>query len=54
MAYSLYVSGAQSLQSFLPSFYSRLFRTGSIAEGVIAGREQMRSDKRRTSPRGPL
>ena len=50
MAYSLYVSGAQS---FLPSFYGRLFKTGSIAEGVRAGRQQMLSHKRRTSPRGP-
>jgi tetratricopeptide (TPR) repeat protein len=50
MAYNLYVSGAQS---FLPGFYSRLFKTGSIAEGVRAGRRQMLSDKRRTSPRGP-
>jgi len=50
MAYSLYVSGAQA---FLPAFYEGLFRSGSVAEGVRAGREEMFSKKRRTSPRGP-
>ena len=50
MAYSIYVSGAQA---FLPTFYSGLFRSGSVAEGVRAGRAQMLASKRRNSPRGP-
>jgi len=50
MAYSLYVSGAQA---FLPPFYGRLFKSGSVAEAVRAGRRQMLSQKRRISPRGP-
>jgi CHAT domain/NB-ARC domain len=50
MAYSLYVSGAQV---FLPAFYNRLFVTGNIAEAVRAGRQQMLSDKKRMSVRGP-
>jgi tetratricopeptide (TPR) repeat protein len=50
MSYSLYVSGAQA---FLPAFYSGLFKSGSVAEGVRAGRRQMLSQKKRTSPRGP-
>jgi len=49
MAYSLYVSGAQV---FLPAFYGRLFESGSVAEGVRAGRQQMLADKKRMSPRG--
>jgi tetratricopeptide (TPR) repeat protein len=49
MAYSLYVSGAQV---FLPAFYGRLFESGSVAEGVRAGRQQMLADKNRMSPRG--
>jgi tetratricopeptide (TPR) repeat protein len=48
-AYSLYVSGAQV---FLPPFYGRLFESGSVAEGVRAGRQQMLADKNRMSPRG--
>ncbi len=50
MAYSLYVSGAQV---FLPAFYRRLFESGSVAEGVRAGRQQMLADKNRMSARGP-
>jgi len=50
MAYSLYVSGAQV---FLPEFYRRLFESGSVAEGVRAGRQQMLADKKRMSARGP-
>jgi tetratricopeptide (TPR) repeat protein len=50
MAYSLYVSGAQV---FLPEFYRSLFQSGSVAEGVRAGRQQMLADKRRMSARGP-
>ena len=34
MGYSLYVSGAQE---FLPAFYRRLFRTGSVAEATRGG-----------------
>lgn len=49
MAYSLYVSGAQV---FLPAFYQRLFESGSVAEGVRAGRQQMLADKNRLSARG--
>jgi CHAT domain len=49
MAYSLYVSGAQV---FLPMFYGRLFESGSVAEGVRAGRQQMLAHKERTSARG--
>ena len=49
MAYSLYVSGAQV---FLPEFYRRLFESGSVAEGVRAGRRQMLANKNRMSPRG--
>jgi tetratricopeptide (TPR) repeat protein len=48
-AYSLYVSGAQV---FLPEFYRRLFESGSVAEGVRAGRQQMLADKNRMSARG--
>ena len=51
MAYSLYVSGAQV---FLPEFYRRLFETGSVAEGVRAGRQQMLANKNRVSARGPF
>src|SRR5271157_1817136 len=50
MAYSLYVSGAQV---FLPAFYRRLFESGSVAEGVRAGRQQMLANKKRMSARGP-
>jgi tetratricopeptide (TPR) repeat protein len=50
MAYSLYVSGAQV---FLPVFYGHLFGSGSVAEGVRAGRQQMLADKSRMSARGP-
>jgi tetratricopeptide (TPR) repeat protein len=50
MAYSLYVSGAQV---FLPAFYGRLFESGSVAEGVRAGRQQMLADRKRMSARGP-
>jgi len=50
MAYSLYVSGAQV---FLPAFYGRLFETGRVDDAVLAGREQMLSQKMRMSPRGP-
>jgi hypothetical protein len=50
MAYSLFVSGAQA---FLPAFYGGLFESGSVAEGVRAGREEMLAHKHRTSPRGP-
>jgi tetratricopeptide (TPR) repeat protein len=49
MAYSLYVSGAQV---FLPFFYRRLFESGSVAEGVRAGRQQMLSNQNRVSARG--
>ncbi|MHB9107035.1 MAG: tetratricopeptide repeat protein [Armatimonadota bacterium] len=49
MAYRLYVSGAQQ---FLPAFYRRLFESGDVAEAVRAGRRQMLSENRRTSPRG--
>jgi hypothetical protein len=49
MAYSLYVSGAQV---FLPAFYRRLFESGSVAEGVRAGRQEMLADKNRMSARG--
>jgi CHAT domain len=49
MAYSLYVSGAEV---FLPSFYRRLFETGSVAEAVRAGRQQMLAQKKRMSARG--
>ncbi|MHB9107037.1 MAG: tetratricopeptide repeat protein [Armatimonadota bacterium] len=49
MAYSLYVSGAQQ---FLPAFYRRLFVSGDVAEAVRAGRRQMLSENRRSSPRG--
>lgn len=38
MGYSLYVSAAQQ---FLPAFYGRLFRTGSVAEAVRGGRQAM-------------
>jgi hypothetical protein len=38
MSHSLYVSGAQQ---FLPAFYGRLFATGSLADAVRAGRQQM-------------
>jgi CHAT domain/NB-ARC domain len=51
MAYSLYVSGAQV---FLPAFYRLLFESGSIAEGVRAGRQQMLANKKRMSARGPF
>jgi len=50
MAYSLYVSGAQV---FLPEFYRCLFESGSVAEGVRAGRQQMLVEKKRMSARGP-
>jgi tetratricopeptide (TPR) repeat protein len=50
MSYSLYVSGAQI---FLPAFYRRLFESGNIADSVRAGRQQMLSNKLRTSARGP-
>ena len=49
MAYSLYVSGAQQ---FLPAFYRRLFETGSLAEGVRAGRQQMLRTPGRVCSRG--
>jgi tetratricopeptide (TPR) repeat protein len=49
MAYSLYVSGAQV---FLPAFYGHLFESGSVAEGVRAGRQRMLADKNRVSARG--
>ena len=49
MAYSLYVSGAQQ---FLPAFYGRLFETGSVAEAVRAGRQQMRAHPDRVCARG--
>ncbi len=50
MAYSLYVSGAQV---FLPAFYRRLFESGSVAEAVRAGRQQMLANKNRVSACGP-
>jgi tetratricopeptide (TPR) repeat protein len=49
MAYSLYVSGAQE---FLPGFYRRLFETGSVAEAVRAGRQQMLARPGRICARG--
>ena len=49
MAYSLYVSAAQE---FLPAFYRRLFETGSTAEAVRAGRQQMLGQKKRDCVRG--
>ncbi len=49
MAYSLYVSGAQT---FLPDFYQRLFETGSVAQAVRAGRQQMFAHPDRICPRG--
>ncbi len=51
MTYSLCVSGAQV---FLPAFYGRLFETGSVAEATLAGRQQMLSNKKRISARGPF
>ncbi len=50
MSYSLYVSGAQQ---FLPALYQRLFESGNMPEAVRAGRQQMLSQKKRISPRGP-
>ena len=49
MSYSLYVSGAEQ---FVPAFYRRLFQTGSIAEAVRAGRQQMFVNKKRVCSRG--
>jgi tetratricopeptide (TPR) repeat protein len=49
MAYSLYVSGAQV---FLPAFYRRLFESGSVAEAVRAGRQDMLAHKDRVCIRG--
>jgi hypothetical protein len=49
MAYSLYVSGAQE---FLPALYRRLFETGSVAEGVRAGRQAMVERPGRVCARG--
>ncbi len=49
MAYSLYVSGAQQC---LPAFYRRLFESGSVAEAVRAGRQQMRHKGGRVCARG--
>ncbi len=49
MSYSLYVSGAQQ---FLPAFYGRLFESGSFAEAVRAGRQQMLSEPGRVCVRG--
>jgi len=49
MAYSLYVSGAEQ---FLPAFYRRLFQTGSVAEAVRAGRQQMIAEPGRVCARG--
>jgi tetratricopeptide (TPR) repeat protein len=49
MAYSLYVSGGQE---FLPSFYQRLFESGSVAEAVRAGRQQMFAQPDRVCARG--
>ena len=49
MAYSLYVSGGQE---FLPSFYQRLFDTGSPAEATRAGRQQMFARRGRVCARG--
>ncbi len=49
LAYSLYVSGAQE---FLPAFYRRLFKAGSVAEAVRAGRQEMLTHKGRVCARG--
>jgi tetratricopeptide (TPR) repeat protein len=49
MAYSLYVSGAQQ---FLPAFYRRLFDSGSLAQAVRAGRQEMRAHPGRVCARG--
>jgi CHAT domain len=50
MAYSPYISG---MQVFLQAFYRRLFETGSVAEGVRAGRNKMLANQERMSVRGP-
>ncbi|MCP4109649.1 MAG: tetratricopeptide repeat protein [Desulfobacteraceae bacterium] len=49
MAYSLYVSGAQS---FLPDFYQRLFETGSVSVAVRAGRQKMLENPYRVCAKG--
>jgi len=49
MSYSLYVSGAEE---FVPSFYRCLFKTGSVAEAVRAGRLQMFANPKRVCSRG--
>ncbi len=48
MSYSLYVTGAQE---FLPAFYRELFKKGSMAEAVRAGRRQMRAQNKRLGGR---
>ncbi|WP_263819465.1 tetratricopeptide repeat protein [Salinibacter sp.] len=49
MSHAVMVSGAQE---FIPSFYRRLFESGSLAEAVRAGRREMLAHPERISPRG--
>ena len=49
MAYSVYVSAAQE---FLPSFYLRLFQSGSFAEASRAGRQQLVQQQSRVCAAG--
>ena len=49
MAYSLYVSGAQT---FLPAFYRRLFENGDMAQAARAGRQEMFAHPERICARG--
>jgi tetratricopeptide (TPR) repeat protein len=49
MAYSLYVTGAQT---FLPGFYQKLFSSGSVAEAVRKGRQDMFAHPGRICARG--
>ncbi|MBF0437111.1 MAG: tetratricopeptide repeat protein [Magnetococcales bacterium] len=49
MGYNLYVSGAQV---FIPAFYERLFRSGSIIEATRSGREAMVAHPERDCSRG--
>ncbi|MBF0416605.1 MAG: CHAT domain-containing protein, partial [Magnetococcales bacterium] len=49
MGYNLYVSGAQV---FVPAFYEKLFRTGSIIEATRSGREAMVAHPERDCSRG--
>jgi tetratricopeptide (TPR) repeat protein len=50
MAYSVYAVAAAS---FMTAFYRRLIAGGRVADAVTAGREQLASQNKRPSPKGP-